>query len=606
MNQTAKGDEHMDDRQTRIAMLEQEIAALPIGYISRKNIRGKVKLYHQWTENGKKKSKYLNDDTAAELSALIEKRRSLEIELRELRKQLPKQKRATEENTYTFKSDVLIGKALKPLAESVRGFERRSCYRELESFLEQSYPGKVFILYGLRRTGKTTLIRQAIASLPDREFDRAAFIQVKSGIALGEINADLRWLRDHDYKYVFIDEITLAEDFIEGAALLSDIYAASGIKIVLSGTDSLGFLLSESEELYDRCILLHTTWIPYREFERVLSIKGIDEYIRYGGTMSLGGKHYNEPVTFKTRKSTDEYIDSAIARNIQHSLRLYQDGGHFRHLADLYEKNELTSAINRVIEDINHRFTLEVLTNDFKSHDLGISKRNLRKDREDPTDILDRIDEKTFIDGLRKALEILNKNEQSIAITEAHRIEIKEYLDLLDLTVDIPTEFIPVKDEKSFRTVVSQPGLRYSQAEALVQQLLLDKEFQTISAVERAAIQERILNEIRGRMMEEIILLETKMAYPDKEVFRLQFAIGEFDMTVVDPVSITTEIYEIKHSAEMVPEQYKNLTDEEKCRATEFRFGTITKKAVIYRGEDAIDGDIQYLNVENYLRFLGV
>lgn len=606
MNQTAKGDEHMDDRQTRIAMLEQEIAALPIGYISRKNIRGKVKLYHQWTENGKKKSKYLNDDTAAELSALIEKRRSLEIELRELRKQLPKQKRATEENTYTFKSDVLIGKALKPLTESVRGFERRSCYRELESFLEQSYPGKVFILYGLRRTGKTTLIRQAIASLPDREFDRAAFIQVKSGITLGEINADLRWLRDHDYKYVFIDEITLAEDFIEGAALLSDIYAASGIKIVLSGTDSLGFLLSESEELYDRCILLHTTWIPYREFERVLSIKGIDEYIRYGGTMSLGGKHYNEPVTFKTRKSTDEYIDSAIARNIQHSLRLYQDGGHFRHLADLYEKNELTSAINRVIEDINHRFTLEVLTNDFKSHDLGISKRNLRKDRENPTDILDRIDEKTFIDRLRKVLEILNKNEQSIAITEAHRIEIKEYLDLLDLTVDIPTEFIPVKDEKSFRTVVSQPGLRYSQAEALVQQLLLDKEFQTISAVERAAIQERILNEIRGRMMEEIILLETKMAYPDKEVFRLQFAIGEFDMTVVDPVSITTEIYEIKHSAEMVPEQYKNLTDEEKCRATEFRFGTITKKAVIYRGEDAIDGDIQYLNVENYLRFLGV
>ncbi len=366
-----------------------------------------------------------------------------------------------------------------------------------------------------------------------------------------------------------------------------------------------GFLLSESEELYDRCILLHTTWIPYREFERVLNIKGIDEYIRYGGTMSLGGKHYNEPVTFKTRKSTDEYIDSAIARNIQHSLRLYQDGGHFRHLADLYEKNELTSAINRVIEDINHRFTLEVLTNDFKSHDLGISKRNLRKDRENPTDILDRIDEKTFVDGLRKALEILNQNEQSIAITEAHRIEIKEYLDLLDLTVDIPTEFIPVKDEKSYRTVVSQPGLRYSQAEALVQQLLLDKEFQTISAVERAAILERILNEIRGRMMEEILLLETKMAYPDKQVFKLQFAIGEFDMVVVDPASITTEIYEIKHSAEMVPEQYKNLVDEEKCQATEFRYGTITKKAVIYRGEDAVDGDIRYLNVENYLRSLG-
>ena len=595
----------MDERQDRAAELEREIAALPIGYISRKNIRGKVRLYHQWTENGKKKSKYLDDETAAKLSVLIEKRRDLEKELRDIRQQLPKQKRTAAEDTYAFKSDVLVGKALKPFAESVRGFERRFCYAELESYLEGSYPGKVFILYGLRRTGKTTLIRQAITSLPGSDFDRAAFIQVKPGITLGEINADLRWLRDHDYKYIFIDEITLAEDFIEGAALLSDVYAALGMKIVLSGTDSLGFLFSESEELYDRCVLLHTTWIPYREFERVLKIKGIDEYIRYGGTMSLGGKHYNDPVTFKTRKSTDEYIDSAIARNIQHSLRLYQDGGHFRHLAVLYERNELTSAINRVIEDINHRFTLEVLTNDFKSHDLGISKRNLRKDRKNPTDILEHIDQKAFVDGLRKALEILNKNEQSVAITDAHRIEIKEYLDYLDLTVDIPTEFIPVRDEKSYRTVISQPGLRYSQAEALVQLLLLDKEFQNISAVERAAILERILNEIRGRMMEEIILLETKMANPQKQVFRLEFAIGEFDMVVVDPVSITTEIYEIKHSTEMLPEQYKNLADEEKCRAAEFRFGTITKKAVIYRGEDATNGNIQFLNVENYLRSLG-
>jgi hypothetical protein len=97
MFRAVKGDENMDDRQTRMSMLEQEIAALPIGYISRKNIRGKVKLYLQWTENGKKKSKYLDDDTAAELSVLIEKRRSLEKELRELGKQLTKPKRATAE-----------------------------------------------------------------------------------------------------------------------------------------------------------------------------------------------------------------------------------------------------------------------------------------------------------------------------------------------------------------------------------------------------------------------------------------------------------------------------------------------------------------------------
>ena len=220
-------------------------------------------------------------------------------------------------------------------------------------------------------------------------------------------------------------------------------FAACGMKIVLSGTDSLGFLFTEDEQLYDRCILLHTTFIPYREFESVLGVHGIDEYIRYGGTMSLGGVHYNETSTFASKESTDEYVDTAIARNIQHSLRCYQYEGHFRHLRDLYEKGELTSAINQVVEDINHRFTLEVLAQDWKSHDLGISASNLRRDRKKPTDILDRIDLALVTDSLRKLLEIRNRAEQTVALDDVHAAEIKEYLDLLDLTREIDVLHLP-------------------------------------------------------------------------------------------------------------------------------------------------------------------
>lgn len=596
----------MQNTDERIRDLEMAIAALPAGYVSNKTINGKIKKYHQWTEDGKKKSKYLDDDSAAEMEVLIEERRNLEQELRELKKTLPDSLKKKSAASNIFKTSVLIGDALKRYVEPIRKLQHRDCFSALEDYLERGYTGKVFILYGLRRTGKTTLIKQAIASLSLSDFSKTAFIQVNPGDTLGDINTDLKWLSEKGYKNVFLDEVTFATDFIEGAALLSDIYAASGMHIVLSGTDSLGFIFSESEELYDRCIMLHTTFIPYREFEKILGISGIDEYIRYGGTMSLGGKHYNEAVTFKTKESTDEYIDSAIAKNIQHSLRYYQDGGHFRHLAELFEKNELTSAINRVVEDINHRFTIEVLTKDFVSNDLGISRRNLRKDRENPTDILDRIDKETFTEGLRRMLEILNKDEQSVQITDTHRTEIKEYLDLLDLTVDIPTEFIPVRNEKLYRTAIAQPGMRYAQAESLVRQLLLDKEFQSISAKDRAFVLERIMNEIKGRMMEDIVILETMMANPDKEVFKLQFAVGEFDMVVVDPVAITCEIYEIKHSEETVPEQYKNLIDMEKCGATEFRFGEIKRKAVIYRGEDKLDGSIEYLNAEEYLRGLTI
>lgn len=595
----------MRDYDERIRDLKIEISTLPSGYISKKTINGKIKKYYQWTEDGKKKSKYLDEEAASEMEPLIEKRRKLQQELKEIRNAVPVQIQGKNAASYAFRTQVLIGADLKKFVDPIRNLQRRDCFDALEDYLERDYIGKVFILYGLRRTGKTTLIKQAIASFSQNDFERTAFIQVNTGDTLGDINADLKWLSEKGYKNVFLDEVTFAVDFIEGAALLSDIYAASGMHIVLSGTDSLGFIFSESEELYDRCIMLHTTFIPYREFERVLGISGIDEYIRYGGTMSLGGKHYNEAVTFRTKASTDEYIDSAIAKNIQHSLRYYQDGGHFRHLAELFEKNELTSAINRVVEDINHRFTIEVLTKDFVSNDLGISRRNLRKDREKPTDILDRIDKDAFTEGLRRMLEILNKDEQSIQITEAHRIEIKEYLDLLDLTRDIPTEFIPVRNEKMNRTVIVQPGMRYAQAEEMVRQLLRDKEFQNVSAKDRAFVLERIMSEIKGRMMEDIVVLETKMANPDKEVFKLQFAVGEIDMVIADPDTITCEIYEIKHSEEAVPEQYKNLIDPEKCKKTEFRFGDIKRKAVIYRGENIREDEIEYLNVERYLKDLG-
>ena len=216
------------------------------------------------------------------------------------------------------------------------------------------------------------------------------------------------------------------------------------------------------------------------------------------------------------------------------------------------------------MEDITHRFTLEVLTRDFASNVYRLSARNLRRDREYPTDILDRIDIPAFTGRLRALMEVRNKQEQTVPIKDVHRTEIKEYLDLLDLTSDIEVRSLPAVNDIRMRTVIAQPGLRYAQADALVQSLLLDETFSDLSLAERNFVTERILSEIKGRMMEDIVLLETKLANPKKEVFVLQFAIGEFDMVVFDPAAGSCEIYEIKHSTEAVPQQYRHLTDEQK------------------------------------------
>lgn len=584
----------------RIDELEREIALLPRGSVAVKRINDKEYYYHRINKNGKRREVYVDFDKVEELRAQIEKRKNLTKELKELRKQLPK----TPSATLKTRTYVRVGEQLDSMAKTVAKYKKRDCYASLHDFVFGEQQDKVFILYGLRRTGKTTLIRQIILNMKPEERRKAAFVQIKSTDTLSDINADLRTLEANGYQYIFVDEVTLMEDFIEGAALFSDIYAGSGMKLVLSGTDSLGFIFTKHEQLYDRCIMLHTTFIPYREFEQVLGIQGIDNYIRYGGTMSISGVNYNNS-TFTTKQSTDEYIDSAIARNIQHSLKYYQDGGHFRNLYDLYEKGELTSAINRVVEDINHRFTKEVLTRTFSSHDLSLSARNLLHDRENPVDLYQTIDREAVTATLKSMLDILDKEEQKVEIDETHAAQIKEYLTMLDLLMEVDLQYLPHVNRHDSITVITQPGLRYAQATALVNSMLLDEQFSALSAVERKRILERILSEIQGRMMEDIVLLETKLAKPDKEVFQLQFAVGEFDMVVADPKALTCEIYEIKHSQEVVPAQYRHLTDEEKCAQTEHRYGAITARTVIYRGETKKSDNVKYVNVEAYLKGLG-
>ena len=591
-----------NDIMQRIIDLEREIATLPSGSVSKKTIKDKVYYYHRVNRDGKTKETYVSFDDVDELKAQIKKRRVLEKELKELRRIEPNAFDDTP--SHDFNTYIRIGEQLRSYVSPVKNYKKRECYSKLHEYIYGGHQDRVFVLYGLRRTGKTTLIRQIIADMTENDFQKSAFIQVKVSDDLGKLNKDLKHLESQGFKYVFIDEVTLMEDFIDGAALFSDIYAACGMKIVLSGTDSLGFLFTKSEELYDRCITLHTTFIPYREFENVLGIKGIDEYIRFGGTMSLSGVNYNEESPFSDSKRTDEYIDTAIAKNIQHSLEFYKSGRNFRHLLKLYENKELTNAINRVVEDINHRFTVDVLTKTFKSSDLSISARNLLKDKNNSIDILSNIDRESVEKRLMETLEILNIEDQTIPVDKDCAIEIKEYLALLDLIMEIDEEYLPVSNSEDKKIVITQPGMRYSQATELVNSILQDEKFSSFSATERAYILERILSEVKGRMLEDIILIETKLANPKKQVFQLRFAIGEFDMVVADNETATCEIFEIKYSKEIIDKQYQHLNDDKKCEDAAFRFGTITGKYVIYRGETKDVDGVKYVNAEEYLKSL--
>lgn len=115
--------------------------------------------------------------------------------------------------------------------------------------------------------------------MKEGDFKRSVYIKATVTDTMAALNKDLKQLRELGIKYVFIDEVTLISDFIDSAAILSDIYSAMGMKIVLSGTDSLGFWLAVHEELYDRAVMVHTTYIPFSEHSRLLGIMDQDYFL---------------------------------------------------------------------------------------------------------------------------------------------------------------------------------------------------------------------------------------------------------------------------------------------------------------------------------------
>ncbi|SFB82557.1 AAA family ATPase [Butyrivibrio sp. YAB3001] len=614
----------IDDEFSRIV---NELEALPKGNITYKVIRGKKRMYLQWYENSKKQSKYIRAKDEIEVLTKVKKRNELRDRLKELielesrfadvehgnqaivMEDAPKYVINTKDEK-DYKTNVVLGKQLVEMCSSVREYEARECLCGIKKFLSLKSDGRICLLYGLRRTGKTTLIFQAISELP---IDETAYIKILPSNDMAMLNKDLKRLYENGIRFVFIDEVTLMSDFVDTASLLSDVYGIMGMKIVLSGTDSLGFALTMDEELYDRAYMIHTTFIPFREYSRLLNISDIDQYICYGGTLKAGENDFDdlqlrdEGLSFRDDESTRRYIDTAIVRNIQHSLKCYKNGGHFRNLLNLYEAGELTSAINRIIEDMNHRFLVSVLTKDFVSHDLGSARQLSRKKAaiEGTTDVLEDIDVKQITERLVDILDIRNKDEAKVEITDAHLSEIKEYLFILDLIVDCPSETIS-SAEKIENIIFSQPGMRYCQAQALVYSIMKDKNFSQYSGKIKHQACERILEEVRGRMLEEMILLETNIVLTKgKRAFKLLFPIGEFDMVVADEKNCTCEIYEIKHSSEIVSSQYKHLVNSSMCEQTEFKYGEIKSKNVLYNGESTVVDGINYMNIKDYLCGIG-
>ena len=231
----------------------------------------------------------------------------------------------------------------------------------------------------------------------------------------------------------------------------------------------------------------------------------------------------------------------------------------------------MTNVINRIVENMNHRFVLRV------------------------------VQDEEIINRLKAIIDIKEKNETTVKVTQEHINKVKKYLLMLDLIVNCPERYESGSQEEHI--VFSQPGMRFAIAKSLIYALKQDAYFNSISEKDKAYIASKILDDVKGRMLEDIVLLEVCKAAPrNTEAFKFKFdSGGEYDLVIYDTRNHNCRLYEIKHSSQIAAKQTRYLRDAEKCEIIENRFGKITGKYVLYRGENATVEGVQYLNVAQFL-----
>ncbi|MCD7712859.1 MAG: AAA family ATPase, partial [Firmicutes bacterium] len=209
----------MSDDYTRIMELEQAISKLPQGGITYKKINGKAQPYLQWTENGKSKSKYVKLAEREKVFEQVELRRKLQEELKTLKWNVPAADPAPAK--VQFETNVVMGSGLKAFTRGIQNWEKRDCYQQLYQYINSDLTDRVCLIYGLRRTGKTTMLRQAILEMTTEQFSETVYIKTRSTDTMAALNRDLNKLFELGYQYIFIDEVTLMADFIDSAAVFS-------------------------------------------------------------------------------------------------------------------------------------------------------------------------------------------------------------------------------------------------------------------------------------------------------------------------------------------------------------------------------------------------
>lgn len=475
-------------------------------------------------------------------------------------------------------------------------YKERDLMTQLTDYLKGKNDNKVMVLNGLRRTGKTTMMQQAIYN--HIEINDAVYIRCQPTDKTDDITDEILKSRK---KYIFLDEVTKVPDFIDLASSLSDDAAFAGHKIVMAGTDSLGFSFVKNDELFDRMHEIRTTFIPFSEHNR-LTGKDLFQYMKYGGTLSDEDYFYNED-------NLAEYTNSAIAHNILHTYKYWRQGEYENDLYPAATVDDIFSLVNCYVRDATKRFLVSAIekfkASEFDSpaqiyeHKIRSGKRSGKTEQDEHIPDPEPLRDKKLASEWQAALQI--KSEYPFEVTDKLIERIRENLIKLDVLTCI-------KDDDEYLYYFTQPGMRYCHIDAAIDTLTRNKKIiEEYSREDIDAVSQKIREDIEGQLIEDIIFLDLKNRFKknkDISVTKYRRDNSEYDIAITNNNTNRSIVFEIKRSSQMAEGQKKHLKNIELQEAFERIFNTkIAGKAVLYSGQTQKDGEgFQYINSSDFLK----
>lgn len=172
-------------------------------------------------------------------------------------------------------------------------------YQNLGKYIKK---GKVLVIYGPRRSGKTTLIKNYLSNVNLKyKFDVGDNIKIQNIIGSQDLDKILEYAEG--YNLIVIDEAQYIPNVGMGLKLLID--HREDLKVIVTGSSSFDLNKQVGEPLTGRHNVLNLFPVSQKELKFNLNnfdLKGrLEKYLLYG--------LYPEVLTSKTKEDKEDYLD---------------------------------------------------------------------------------------------------------------------------------------------------------------------------------------------------------------------------------------------------------------------------------------------------------